>query len=44
MRALRIDRTDYVSDTGIYSHRRYIPRAEASETARAQFSRRQEAR
>jgi len=42
-RALCIDWTDTVSDTEIYSHRLYLPRAEVSETQDSQFSRTKEA-
>lgn len=44
VRALCVDWTDIVSDTEIYSHRLYLPRAEVSETQDTQFSRTQEAR
>lgn len=44
VRALRIDWTDAISETEIYHHRLYIPRAEVSETDDAQWSRTQEAR
>ncbi|GAA2807622.1 hypothetical protein GCM10010452_40330 [Crossiella cryophila] len=44
IRALCVDRTDTVSDTESYSHRRYLPRAEVSETQDSQFSRTREAR
>ncbi|MFC4080903.1 hypothetical protein ACFSYJ_08735 [Amycolatopsis samaneae] len=39
VRALCIDWTDTVSDTEIYSHRLWLPRAEVSETQDTQFSR-----
>ncbi|WP_158885079.1 phage tail protein [Amycolatopsis anabasis] len=44
VRALCVDWTDYISETEIYSHRLYVPRAEVSETEEAQLSRTQEAR
>jgi hypothetical protein len=39
-----VDWTDHVSDTEIYHHRLYLPRAEVSETEDAQWSRTQENR
>jgi hypothetical protein len=44
VRALCVDWTDFVSDTEVYHHRLYLPRAEVSETEDAQWSRTQEAR
>jgi hypothetical protein len=44
VRALCVDWTDQISDSEIYHHRLYIPRAEVSETDEAQWSRQQEAR
>lgn len=44
VRALCVDWTDQISDTEIYHHRLYVPRAEVSETDEAQWSRTQEAR
>lgn len=43
-RALCVDWTDRISDTEVYSHRLYIPRAEVSETEESQWTRTQEAR
>ncbi|MCK2239399.1 MULTISPECIES: hypothetical protein [unclassified Crossiella] len=43
-RALCVDWTDQVSDTEVYAHRLYLPRAEVTETEEAQWSRTQEAR
>ncbi|MBP2479101.1 hypothetical protein JOF53_007973 [Crossiella equi] len=43
-RAVCVDWTDQVSDTEVYSHRLYLPRAEVTETEEAQWSRTQEAR
>ncbi|MBM7771727.1 hypothetical protein JOD54_001931 [Actinokineospora baliensis] len=44
VRALCVDWTDQISDSEIYHHRLYIPRAEVSETDESQWSRGQEAR
>jgi hypothetical protein len=44
VRAVCVDWTDQVSDTEIYTHRLYLPRAEVSETEEAQWSRTAEAR
>ncbi len=44
VRALCVDWTDFVSDTEVYHHRLYLPRAEVSETEDAQWSRTQENR
>jgi hypothetical protein len=44
VRALCVDWVDQVSDTEIYHHRLYVPRAEVSDTDDAQWSRSQENR
>ncbi|XVV06341.1 hypothetical protein ACQPW3_13495 [Actinosynnema sp. CA-248983] len=44
VRALCVDWTDQISATEVYHHRLYVPRAEVSETAEAQWSRTREAR
>ncbi|MFI0798636.1 hypothetical protein SAMN04489729_0846 [Amycolatopsis lurida] len=44
VRALCVDWIDTVSDTEVYHHRLYLPRAEVSETEDAQWGRSQEAR
>ncbi|MGH2375101.1 MAG: phage tail protein [bacterium] len=44
VRALCVDWTDRISDTEVYHHRLFVPRAEVSETDEAQWSRTQEAR
>ena len=43
-RAVCVDWTDRLSDTEVYHHRLYIPRAEVSETQESQWTRTQEAR
>ncbi|GAB3873766.1 hypothetical protein ACFQ1S_23020 [Kibdelosporangium lantanae] len=44
VRALCVDWTDFISDTEVYHHRLFLPRAEVSETEDAQWSRSQENR